>query len=103
MTNPIDNGSSVNRSRVAGTQARRTTEESRTAESPEATREPGVGSDEASESSRLQAVRKTIDNTPTVDGKRVEEIKQRLANGDYPLDPQRVANRFANFEKLLNS
>lgn len=68
---------------------------------------PGVASrgaaDASTESGRLQQIRERIDTTPDIDLKRVEEIKLALAEGKLPLDPQRIAQKFANLEGLLNS
>ena len=35
------------------------------------------------------------------DHEKVEQIKQALADGNYPVDPRRVAESFAEIEKLL--
>ncbi|MFP4146768.1 MAG: flagellar biosynthesis anti-sigma factor FlgM [Halorhodospira sp.] len=59
------------------------------------------GGDEAAASERLQAVRERIDQTPEVDQDRVDAIKERIANGDYPIDAEKVAQKFAEFEALI--
>ena len=35
------------------------------------------------------------------DQAKVEQIKQALADGNYPIDPRRIAESFASIEKLL--
>ena len=35
------------------------------------------------------------------DEEKVAQIKQALADGDYPIDPRRIAEGFTEFEKLL--
>ncbi len=35
------------------------------------------------------------------DAEKVDQIKQALADGNYPIDPRRVAEGFADIEKLL--
>ncbi len=59
--------------------------------------------DASTESGRLQQIRERIDTTPDLDLKRVEEIKLALAEGKLQLDPQRIDQKFANLEALLNS
>ncbi|MBK5942846.1 flagellar biosynthesis anti-sigma factor FlgM [Halorhodospira halophila] len=61
------------------------------------------GADEAETSERLQTVRERIDQTPEVDRDRVEAIKERIANGDYPVDAEKVAKKFAELEALVES
>ena len=40
-------------------------------------------------------------NRAGFDDAKVAQIKQELANGNYPLDPKRVAEGFTEIEKLL--
>ena len=61
----------------------------------------GPGPDGAETSERLQSVRERIDQTPEVDRDRVEAIKERIANGDYPIDAEKVAQKFAELEALI--
>lgn len=58
--------------------------------------------DASTESGRLQQIRERIDTTPDLDMKRVEEIKLALAEGRLSLNPERIAEKFANLEGLLN-
>ncbi|HET8701984.1 MAG TPA: flagellar biosynthesis anti-sigma factor FlgM [Nitrococcus sp.] len=99
MTNPIDNGPRVTRPQLSG--ADRTYAEA----------EPGATAAKASaampgdtnlQSDRLQAVYDAIEHTPEIDRSRVEEISERIARGDYPLNVERIAERFTAFEKLLH-
>lgn len=59
--------------------------------------------DASTESGRLQQIRERIDSTSDLDMKRVEEIKLAIAEGRLSLDPERIAQKFANLEGLLNS
>ncbi|BAU58877.1 flagellar biosynthesis anti-sigma factor FlgM [Halorhodospira halochloris] len=61
----------------------------------------GVGADEAETSERLKGVRDRIDQTPEVDRARVDAIKEKIANGDYPVDAEKIARKFAQFEALI--
>lgn len=103
MTNPIGNGPRVDRA-GAGAIAGNKPAETRTAASEAEGARKGASAEEASlQSERLKAVRAAIDSTPTVDRGRVEAIRDQIARGEYPLDADRVAQRFAEFEKLLHS
>lgn len=101
MTNPIDNGSRVGRGALPGTTESRTPEPR--ADAAAGSRpDPGVGADRSQLSERLQAVREAIDSAPEVDTAKVEEIRARIAGGEYPLDADRIASRFIEFERLLS-
>ncbi|ABI56243.1 flagellar biosynthesis anti-sigma factor FlgM [Alkalilimnicola ehrlichii MLHE-1] len=58
--------------------------------------------DQAAVSDRLQAVRQQIDATPEVNRERVDALKERIANGEYPVDAERIASRMVELENLLN-
>ena len=60
-------------------------------------------SDQAAMSERLGAVRQQIDATPEVNRERVDELKERIANGEYPVDAERIANRMVELESLLSN
>lgn len=55
------------------------------------------------ESERLQSVREAIDQTPEVDRERVDALREQIANGEYPLNAESIADRFAELEGLLES
>lgn len=100
MTNPVNNGSRVG-SNMPATVSGKTTRADQASESA-SNEVPASSKDDAStESSRLQQLRERIDSTPEVDMARVEQIKQALAEGRLPFDPQRVAQKFADLEGLL--
>ena len=44
---------------------------------------------------------KQMQSLPEVDSQRVQSIKNALANGEYKPDPERIASKFAEIEKLL--
>lgn len=103
MTNPIGNGPRVDRTGVGATSGNKAAETRGGATEADGARE-GAGAEGASsvQSERLQAVRAAIDSAPTIDRGRVESIRDQIARGDYPLDPDRIAQRFAEFEQLLH-
>ncbi|EAR22300.1 hypothetical protein NB231_05305 [Nitrococcus mobilis Nb-231] len=95
MTDPIDNRANVTRSQVLGTE-QRSHAKAVSAESPAVAR-----SDASLQSNRLQAVRDAIEHTPEIDSSRVASIRERIAQGDYPVNVEHIAQRFTAFEKLL--
>lgn len=42
-----------------------------------------------------------VSQLPDIDSSKVERIKTALANGDYQPDPEVIARKFAEIEKLL--
>ena len=42
-----------------------------------------------------------MENVPEVDSNKVEAIKTALANGEYKPDPEVIARKFSELEKLL--
>lgn len=101
MTNPIDNGPRFNGSVVSTTRAQGVSTAAPARKEAVDTLDRGY--DAGVESERLQLIKERIDSTPEVDVVRVEAIKQSIAEGKYPLDPQRIAEKFAQLEGLLNS
>lgn len=102
MSNPIDNGP---RPPVPGNTP--------LGKGPKADGDPAAGSraeraggaeggDATAESDRLQSVRQRIDQTPEVDRERVEAIKAQIANGEYPVDAEKVARKFAQLEAMIH-
>lgn len=99
MANPVDSGSRIDRPAMpAGGKL-----EARTGvgENDGMRRDPGVGADESRLSDRLQAVERAIASTPEVDQARVDALRERIASGEYPIDADRLASRFIEFEQLL--
>lgn len=102
MSDPINNnGGRIGGQTVTGAGGQRRTD-APVDETSGTRRDPGVGADESLQSDRLRALRETIENTPDVDSERVQDIRDRIASGEYPLDPEKIASRFAEFEKLVN-
>lgn len=98
MTNPIDNRPRVTRSQVSGADHRTIHAEAEpAAKAPSSTR-----LDASLQSNRLQAVHDAIGHTSEIDLSRVADIRERITRGDYPLNVERIAQRFTAFEKLLH-
>jgi negative regulator of flagellin synthesis FlgM len=50
----------------------------------------------------LAALAQDLKNLPAVDEARVAAVRQRLDDGSYKVDPQRVADRLLHLERQLN-
>lgn len=53
--------------------------------------------------SRLQALTQSVADVPAVDGKRVEQFRQAIADGSYQVDAEAVAEKLSSFESMLAS
>ncbi len=51
---------------------------------------------------RLQQLMQSVADVPAVDGKRVEQFRQAIADGSYQVDADAVADKLANFEAMLS-
>lgn len=103
MSNPIDNGPRPPGSYPTSSKTGAARTDSRgEGENRMASVSAPTQDDSTSESNRLQAVREAIDNTPEVDSNRVQDLRERISRGEYPLDANRIAERFADFEQLLS-
>lgn len=103
MTNPINNGSKPALDRSIG-EPQRTRADGTGADAAgnrQAESRPQGSGDSASLSPRLQAVLDGIRQTPDVDQARVDALRQQIADGDYPLDADKVASRMMDLERLL--
>ena len=56
---------------------------------------------ELSSSNVLKDIGDQIRNIPDINNARVESIKQGLANGEYAPNPEVIARKFIEIEKLL--
>ncbi len=53
-------------------------------------------------SARVQELQARVSSLPVVDGRRVQEIKQAIAQGSYEIDPARVAEKIVRLEVALS-
>jgi len=44
-----------------------------------------------------------LDTSSAIDSKRVEQLREALANGSYQVDPGRIADRMLSFERQLGT
>ena len=52
---------------------------------------------------KLQRLEAQIANQPVVDSQKVESVKKAIADGSFKIDSNRIADKMADFESLLNS
>ncbi|MEE8481941.1 MAG: flagellar biosynthesis anti-sigma factor FlgM [Acidiferrobacterales bacterium] len=51
---------------------------------------------------RLQSLETSLESLPIVDSQRVETIRAAIADGEYEIDPEKVAEKLTSFEVLLH-
>ncbi len=102
MSNPIDNGPQPTTQSPLTLGKGQKVNGSAGGGAPSGRAERTGGGDEAALSDRLQAIRDRIEETPEIDRERVDAIKERIAKGDYPVDVEKVARKFAELEALIN-
>ena len=55
----------------------------------------------SAESLQIGELKQQLDAISDVDAEKVAAIKQEIAKGNYPLDPERIAENLINLEKAL--
>ncbi len=50
----------------------------------------------------LGHIERTLAHIPVIDGSRVENIREALADGTYEISPRRIADKLIEFELMLN-
>jgi negative regulator of flagellin synthesis FlgM len=64
--------------------------------------QPGVDSVSITDSARrLLALAQAVQATPDVDAQRVAELQQSIGNGQYQIQPERIADRLLQMEQDL--
>ena len=53
------------------------------------------------ESKQVSGLQQQLKDSPAVDMAKVETIKQEIANGNYPLDAEKIAQNLINLEHSL--
>ncbi len=102
MTNSINGGNQgVDRALAESLRSRQSNEIANQPAGGRPAEEAGGESARASTSERLQAVSAAIEQAPDVDMERVEAIRQSIAEGNYPIDADRIASKFIELEGLL--
>jgi negative regulator of flagellin synthesis FlgM len=103
MSDPISNNQNRLSSAAA---ANRTTLEKLDRKTPPATADNAHETNapartQGSDSVNLSNVKDRIDAQPDFDRSKVESIKAALQQGNYPVNPRRIAENFVSLEKLI--
>jgi len=70
-------------------------------ENTESTANNGANAQETVSLSAQSELKLHHNNASEVDSTKVEALKQEMAKGNYPLDPQKIAKNIINLEKSL--
>ena len=107
MTNSI-NGTPRNRSDIQSNQNNKANNTTGVAGTADKTPSASTNSNTAdtvsitSEASRIRELQSSLANVPDIDMAKVEAIKQEIANGNYPIDHERIASNLLALEKSLS-
>jgi len=100
MTNPIN---PLGRSSTGAISSN--TEKSQAKSRPEtSTPTPATTTDTVSlsqESIQVSGLQQQLKDSPAIDQAKVDSIKQEIANGNYPLDAEKIAENLINLEQSL--
>ena len=101
MTSPINN---INRSSTESVTTN--SSKARAKEAPESTPSTRPAAEDtvslSEESVQVGELRQQLNDISEVDTDKVEAIKREIANGNYPVDPERIAENLLNLEKALS-
>lgn len=100
MTNPIN---PIGRSSVGTISSN--TEKAQTKNNSEGNTSSSVSNEDtvslSQKSQQVIELQQQLKNTSEVDSAKVEAIKQEIANGNYPLDAEKIAENLINLEQTL--
>ncbi|MET0291305.1 MAG: flagellar biosynthesis anti-sigma factor FlgM [Steroidobacteraceae bacterium] len=101
MANKID-GLDVRPVRVSAGNAVRKVEDVLAGKAGGSTAEPSPNEVEITSTARtLGSLEQSVQDMPAIDQKRVEEIQRKLEQGQYKVDPQRIADGLLRLESEL--
>jgi len=105
MTNTI-NGAPRNRSEILNEQSNKTNRSENASARLDANQSPTAQSEDTvnitSEANRIRELQNSLADVPDIDLEKVEAIKQEIANGNYPIDHERIASNLLDLEKTLS-
>ena len=100
MTNPINPLSRSTSSSVSSN-----TEKNQVSNKAENTGSTRVNTEDkvslSLESRQVSGLQQQLKDSPAIDMNKVESIKQEIANGNYPLDAEKIAENLINLEQSL--
>ena len=105
MTNSI-NGTSRNQNDIQSGQSKKTNDTNNVSESSESNQAASSNTADTvnitSEAHRIRELQSSLVNIPDIDLAKVESIKKEIANGNYPIDHERIASNLLDLEKTLS-
>ena len=107
MTNNSINGGPRNRNELysnQSSQSKKTTDITGSNNSPAAEQAAKTNGDTVSitsEASKIRELQSSLSNAPDIDMEKVESIKKEIANGNYPIDYEGIADKLLDLEKTL--
>lgn len=105
MTNSI-NGTPRNRSEILNEQSSKTARTEKTATQNDNAQTQATSTADTvsitSEASRIRDLQNSLADVPDINMEKVEAIKKEIANGNYPIDVERIANNLIDLEKTLS-
>jgi len=105
MTNSI-NGTPRNRSEILSDQSTKTAKTEKTNVAVESEQTTGASTADTvsitGEANRIRELQNSLADAPDIDLAKVEAIKNEIANGNYPIDHERIASNLIDLEKTLS-
>jgi len=105
MTNSI-NGTPRNRNEILSDQSSKTakTENTKAPGNSEQTSKTSTADTVSitGEANRIRELQNSLVDVPDIDLAKVEAIKNEIANGNYPIDHERIASNLIDLEKTLS-
>jgi len=105
MTNSI-NGTPRNRADIQSGQSNKTSTTNNATDSTESSTANSTNTADkvsiTSEANKIRELQSSLANVPDIDMEKVESIKKEIANGNYPIDHERIASNLLDLEKSLS-
>jgi len=105
MTNSI-NGAPRNRSEILSDQSNKTVKSEKANTSTDNSQSTSASTADTvsitGEANRIRELQNSLAEVPDIDMEKVEAIKQEIANGNYPIDAERIASNLIDLEKTLS-
>ena len=104
MANDIT-GIGSSRAQQSGSQTAQRVDDAKTSGSTSSSSSSSSGSDKVSltkTAARLKDIEQKLSDQSPVDTNRVNEMKTALANGNYNVDAEKIADKMMNFEAALD-
>ena len=101
MTSPINN--TINRPTADSVSSSASKTREKSSAEPSTAPAPVTEDTVSLSAESLQAgeLQQQLNSIPEVNAEKVEAIRQEIAKGNYPLDPERIAENLINLEKAL--